>query len=158
MPLNVQAKLVDALVYNGPVNHHFKDEMERLCPVPALNAWLQPEGIGFLAGAPFVAYAGIGNPERFFESARAHGASLVETVAFPDHARFSDQDAGRLLALAARHNARLITTEKDHTRLTGSPKLEVLAAASRTLPVLMKLEPASQDVLDQLLKKALPIR
>lgn len=155
MPLEAQTKLVDALVYNGPVNHHFLDEMQRLCPVPALNAWLQPDGIRFLAGTRHVAFAGIGNPERFFETVRAHGATLIEAIPFPDHARFSDQDADRLLALAARHNAQLITTEKDHVRLTGSPKLDALARVSRTLPVQMKLHAASQGVLDQLLRKGL---
>ena len=158
MPLAVQAKLIDALVYNGPVSPSFEAEMEALCPVPALNARLQPEGTSSLAGAPFVAYAGIGNPERFFETLRAHGATLLDAIPFPDHARFSDQDAERLLALAARHHVHLITTEKDHVRLTGSPKLEALAAASLTLPVQMKLDAASQTILDQLLKRALRTR
>lgn len=155
LPLAVQAKLVDALVYNGQVNPHFQDEMAWRCPVPALHAWLQPDGVAFLAGARVVAYAGIGNPDRFFDTLRAHGATVVETLPFPDHARFTDADADRLLALASCHDAQLITTEKDHVRLSGSPKLAALAAASRTLPVEMKLHAASQTTLEALLTKAL---
>ena len=149
LPLAVQAKLVDGIVFNGPVNVHFKDEMERLVPVLQMNAWLQGDWIG--AGR-YVAYAGIGNPARFFETARSLGATLVEAVSFPDHARYTGADANRLLALANSHGAKLLTTAKDHVRLTGSDSMRALAAASTVLPVRMKLHDDGAKVLNGMLE------
>ena len=149
-PLDVQLPLVQAIVYNGPVSGHFEDELGWRREIPALHASLTTTGV-WLGGQRLVAYAGIGNPDRFFDTARALGATLVEAVAFPDHARFTDNDATRLLETAARHGASLITTEKDQVRLAGSTKLEALAAASAVLPVRMALASGDEGVLDGLL-------
>jgi tetraacyldisaccharide 4'-kinase len=55
-----------------------------------------------------VAMAGIGNPERFFDSLSAQGYNLKHTLAFDDHQAF---DAQTLIALAG--DSPLIMTEKD---------------------------------------------
>ena len=157
LPLAEQAKLVQGIVFNGPVYGHFAGEVERLVPVPQLNAWLQGEWIGGgqSGGGKFVAYAGIGHPQRFFDTARALGATLAETVPFPDHAPYTDADADRLLALARAHDAKLITTAKDHVRLTGSEKLRALAAASQVVPVRMKLHDSAVAALEGMLERVL---
>ena len=154
-PLDVQLPLVHAIVYNGPVDgpgsEHFEDEIAGRRSIPQLHARLTASGVR-LGGQRLVAYAGIGNPDRFFDTVRSLGATLVEAAAFPDHARFSDGDATRLLASAARHAAGLITTEKDHVRLSGSARLAELAAASAVLPVRMSLADGEESVLDGLLR------
>ena len=155
LPMHDQAKLVDAIVYNGPVSGHFADELSRLCGVPALHASLQTSGI-WLGGTRVVAFAGIGNPARFFETVRSLGATISAEMPYSDHARFTDADADRLLARALQHDARLVTTEKDHVRLAGSPKLDALAAATTAIPVQMKLDPASNDQLNRLLDRFRP--
>ncbi|MBB1270601.1 tetraacyldisaccharide 4'-kinase [Shewanella sp. SR44-3] len=57
---------------------------------------------------PVVAMAGIGNPERFFDSLKAQGYSLKHTLACNDHQAF---DAQTLMSFAG--NYPLIMTEKD---------------------------------------------
>lgn len=77
----------------------------RIVPVQA-----QPVG-------KYVAFAGIGRPEKFFETLRRAGYDVAETAPFPDHHAYDEDDRARLQSLAARHGAQLITTDKDRVRL-----------------------------------------
>lgn len=155
MPLEAQAPLVQAILFNGAPSPSLAGECASRVPVPQLVGALQGDVIG---PKRYIAFAGIGNPERFFATARALGAIVLTTVPFPDHARFCELDAARLLGLAASHEARLLTTEKDVVRLAGRPELATLAAHTDVLPVRMVLEPASQSALDRLLGQALTAR
>lgn len=60
-----------------------------------------------------VAFAGIGYPKKFFGALK----NLVATRSFPDHYQYTKQDLEKLIALADKKNASLITTEKDWVRL-----------------------------------------
>ena len=67
----------------------------------------------------YVAFAGIGKPDRFFSSLTAHeGVDLTEAVPYPDHHLFDDMDMRYLMTLASERSAKLITTDKDHVRLS----------------------------------------
>ena len=66
-----------------------------------------------------IAFAGIGNPERFFTMLATLGAHLLEAIPFADHHPFSEQDAEALLGIAGARNAILATTRKDWVRLAG---------------------------------------
>ncbi|RTL86589.1 MAG: tetraacyldisaccharide 4'-kinase [Hyphomicrobiales bacterium] len=90
----------------------------RLRAQPAAQTW---------SGRRVVAFAGIGRPEKFFRTLENVGAELVARRAFPDHHRFSARDLDRLATLARRHEARLVTTEKDVVRLPeGATEVDVL--------------------------------
>lgn len=115
--------------------------------LPVLAAQLQPvpEASERVNGRRFVAYAGIGRPEKFFTTLRQLNADICASEVFPDHHMFSEDDASRLLHLAEHEEAMLITTEKDHVRLkllTG-PCGTKLREASETLPVSARFEDAS---------------
>jgi tetraacyldisaccharide 4'-kinase len=84
---------------------------------PVVRADLVPIGGKGLAGAPVVAFAGIGRPEKFFASLRGIGASVVATRPFPDHHPFADAEVARLRQEAERSGALLVTTTKDWVRL-----------------------------------------
>lgn len=60
-----------------------------------------------------VAFAGIGYPKKFFGALK----NVVATRSFPDHYQYTKQDLEKLIALADKKNAALITTEKDWVRL-----------------------------------------
>ena len=66
-----------------------------------------------------VAFAGIGRPEKFFQSLTEAGYDLADTVAFPDHNFFAASELADLRTRAEHYGARLITTEKDFVRLTS---------------------------------------
>lgn len=78
----------------------------------------------------FLAFAGIGRPEKFYELCRHTGLNLMHTRDFPDHHLFSDAELAALQKQAAGLGARLLTTEKDAVRLPPVVRDQVL-----TLPV-----------------------
>ncbi|MFO1171051.1 MAG: tetraacyldisaccharide 4'-kinase [Hyphomicrobiaceae bacterium] len=130
----------------------------------AITGWTKPihtgsllpvEDAAWLRSGPIVAFAGIGRPEKFFATLRQLGADLVATQAFPDHHAFTAAEARALLDEARACGARLVTTEKDHVRLTGSPDLGALAAASTPLAVRLAMPEVSRLALLDLLR-ALP--
>lgn len=71
---------------------------------------------------PLVAFAGIGRPEKFFDSLSSAGADVKEAVAYGDHHAYSQGDLKFLRQLAADYGARLITTDKDIARLATSDR------------------------------------
>ncbi len=128
----------------GPLRENIEDGLQRANAMiymgqgsaavpdtkPLLRAELTPiEGEAQrLSGKPFVAFAGIGAPQKFFDTAMACGAHVKATRNFPDHHVFSEDDLDGLRNLAKVNNARLLTTEKDWLRLPPAirPDVEVL--------------------------------
>lgn len=77
-------------------------------------------------GEDVVAFAGIGRPEKFFQTLRREGANLISAHAFPDHHAYSPAIIRRLIGEARSTGAMLVTTEKDAVRLPPSLRFEVM--------------------------------
>ena len=76
-----------------------------------------------------IAFCGIARPGEFFSGLRTLGLDLAETMAYPDHHRFTYADLDRLLEQCRRNGASsLVTTEKDAARL-GADGRAMLEAA-----------------------------
>ncbi|MGB9367829.1 MAG: tetraacyldisaccharide 4'-kinase [Xanthobacteraceae bacterium] len=105
--------------------------------LPLFHATLEPDGaaIAALAGQKVIAFAGIGDPEKFFATVGAAGIDASIKRGFSDHRRFSVKEARRLLDEAKRNKLVLLTTEKDAARIQGDAALGELAARARVLPV-----------------------
>jgi tetraacyldisaccharide 4'-kinase len=78
-----------------------------------------------LSGQRVLAFAGIGRPEKFFDSLRAAGAELAACRRFPDHHAFRDQEIQVLLDEAARLGVSAVTTPKDAVRLEAGVRDKV---------------------------------
>ncbi|MFT3724908.1 MAG: tetraacyldisaccharide 4'-kinase [Hyphomonadaceae bacterium] len=93
-----------------------------------LRAYLAP--LAPLPPGRYIAFAGIGRPERFFDSLQAQpGVELADSVPFPDHHAFTPSDISYLMKLSTERNARLVTTDKDFVRLPQDLKTKVLRAS-----------------------------
>lgn len=102
-----------------------------LVPDPRLAAMLE--------GQRILAFAGIGRPDKFFDTLRACGAILEEARAFPDHHPYDGSDLDRLRQDARARGLRAVTTAKDFARiasLNGPEAWEDLLV----LPVRLRLE------------------
>lgn len=115
---------------------------------PILNLALmptQPPPKGLL-----VAFAGIGRPQKFFDTLIGSGAEIAEDVPFPDHHTYSDADLSYLRQLASERGARLITTEKDHARLPEAERSDILSFPVRVTLDTDKLDEIFASVLKRL--------
>jgi tetraacyldisaccharide 4'-kinase len=70
-----------------------------------------------------LAFAGIGDPDRFFNTLQSSGVEVVQRRAFADHHAFSRPEIESLLAEAKREALIPVTTEKDLARLRGGEGL-----------------------------------
>lgn len=103
-------------------------------------------------GKRVLAFAGIGKPQKFFDTLKDLGADIRETQAFGDHHSFTDDEAQALLSRARDGALTLVTTEKDMARLGGSGHSGALAELrthARTLPVEVAFD--DPEALDQVL-------
>jgi tetraacyldisaccharide 4'-kinase len=105
--------------------------------IPVFQARLRPDAgfIDRLAGRRVLAFAGIGDPEKFFATLAEAGIALAGTRSFPDHHRYTSAEAGALCNEAERDGLVLVTTEKDLARLSGEDQLKQLAGRAKALPV-----------------------
>jgi tetraacyldisaccharide 4'-kinase len=110
---------------------------------PILHAQLEPDGnaIAALKGSRLLAFAGIGDPEKFFRTLTEAGLDLAARERFADHHKYSSADARSLLARCEREQMTPVTTEKDFVRLTaGETDCARLAGRTRVLPVTLVFE------------------
>lgn len=109
---------------------------------PVVEARLQPLEPQKFSGRRMLAFAGIGNPGKFFASLEETGAELVETRLFPDHHAFCEEDVADLAALAAEKGLDLVTTSKDAVRLqTGSAAMRAFAERVLVLEIEVVFDP-----------------
>jgi tetraacyldisaccharide 4'-kinase len=85
---------------------------------PVFHARVRPDdgSVNSLHGKRVLAFAGIGDPARFFNTLRASGIEVIRCRAFADHHAFSDREIEDLIAEAGREALTLVTTEKDLAR------------------------------------------
>ncbi|MEZ5871799.1 MAG: tetraacyldisaccharide 4'-kinase [Nitratireductor sp.] len=108
-------------------------------------------------GHSLIAFAGIADPTKLFDSLSALGARLVERRGYPDHHVYTAEEAEELLAKAAHQELQLVTTSKDHVRLRGLGKMQQ-ALADKALVLDIRLEfddPRTVSlVIDEAMKRA----
>ena len=107
----------DAVILMKPspdydIDEHLTQQLKGQIVIPAYLAPSSTPPKGKL-----YAFAGIGRPNKFFDSLRRHGGDIVEEMPYADHYKYKDEDIESLFLLASEYEASLITTEKDHVRL-----------------------------------------
>lgn len=119
---------------------------------------LEPDraAVAALAEKRVLAFAGIGDPDKFFATVEDAGIAVAIRRDFPDHHRYRADEAAALLAEAEREMLTLLTTEKDLARLQGDASVAQLAARARALPVtlsVVEVEAFARLVLDAVGRK-----
>jgi tetraacyldisaccharide 4'-kinase len=156
-PLRTQIAQAHAVVIVGPSNGAAAvlDRIRRH-NAAIYHARLEPDRdtVVALKGRRVLAFAGIGDPQKFFATLAEAGIAPAECASFPDHHRYTRSDARALLARADADNLMLLTTEKDFVRLSGNKQLAALAARTSVLPVRLAVQEA--DAFGEMILKILP--
>jgi tetraacyldisaccharide 4'-kinase len=145
-PLKPQLARTDALVVvgNGTAAEAVAAEIAAQGK-PVLRAHLQPDtaSVASLRGQRVLAFAGIGDPARFFATLEASGIEVVRRRAFADHHPFARSEIEGLIAEAARDGLTLVTTEKDLARLRRSGGVPEWARAIVPFAVTLEFDDAA---------------
>jgi tetraacyldisaccharide 4'-kinase len=112
-----------------------------------------PQAVAQLRGKRVLAFAGIGDPQRFFATLRASGIDVAATRMFADHHRFTAAEIGQLIGDARAGSLTLVTTEKDFVRLRG---LAVDVAMIQPFPITLAFDDEARlnDLITVRLRKA----
>jgi len=99
----------------------------------------KPQNINEFKNNKIIAFAGIGNPENFFDLLKHNKLNIVETIKFPDHHQYSEKELKNLLSKIKENNTILLTTEKDYFRIFKSYKKNI-----KFLKIKVEIENKSQ--------------
>jgi tetraacyldisaccharide 4'-kinase len=144
-PLAPQFDRTDALIVVGEGNAAdpvaaaiaAQDKLVLTAQIKAEDAALSS-----LRGRRVLAFAGIGDPDRFFRTLRANGVEVVSQRAFADHHPFGRGEVETLLAEAKRDALTAVTTEKDLARLVAGGELPPWAQGIVAFPVRLEFDSA----------------
>ena len=117
-------KRADCIFINGNKNLEFekkiKEENENLKIFYSKYKIKNPE---YFRNKKVVAFAGIGNPENFFNLLEENNINIKKTFSFPDHHNYSKNDFSNLIEQKSNESdVLLLTTEKDYFRLNDEIK------------------------------------
>jgi tetraacyldisaccharide 4'-kinase len=159
-PLSTQLTRVQAILAvgtgqgSGPVA-----ALARAHGLPFLHARLEPapDAARTIGSRKALAFAGIGDPEKFYLTLAEAGIDATARQSFADHHQYSEEEAASILARCEAEGLVPVTTEKDIARLSGQDGARGrLASAARAIAV--TLVPDDPDLLETLLQDALKSR
>lgn len=124
-PLMAQMQQASALLRITPNHLKGEDASENVIRMaarsnkPFFDARLVSVAEQPVEGKKFLAFAGIGNPQKFYDSVTELGGEVVISRSFGDHYNYKPEDIRQLIAEAREANLILATTAKDYVRLHG---------------------------------------
>jgi tetraacyldisaccharide 4'-kinase len=123
-PLAAGLRRADAVALIGADRHGLKKRLERHLPVAAARLVPHADAVR-LSGRDVVAFAGIGRPEKFFDTLVEIGARVVRRFSFDDHHPYVADDIQPILDTAFARRAAVVTTAKDAVRLSPDQRQQV---------------------------------
>jgi len=113
----------NCVMINGNKNINIEKEiLKRNSKIKIFYTKYNAENINMFKGKKITAFAGIGNPESFFQLLKYNKINIVKEIKFPDHYTYSDKELENLCSNSKNNNTLLLTTEKDYFRINKKYK------------------------------------
>ena len=111
-------KKAQIAVINGENNFIFETKLKKINPdLKIFYSKYKLMNQEELKNKNILAFAGIGNPENFFDLLIENRLSVKKTIAFPDHYNFKRNEILEIIGQAKERNYTVLTTEKDFFRI-----------------------------------------
>ena len=111
-------KAAHIIIINGDKNTLFENKIHAISnKIEIFYSKYSPENLNQFRDKKLLAFAGIGNPENFFELLESQNLNVEKTLKFPDHYEFNIKDLEKIIDIADKKKLEIITTEKDFQRL-----------------------------------------
>ena len=119
----------DAIFLNGNERDN-SDIKSLICKynkeIPVFESTYKASNIDqFDTNAEYIIFSGIGNPESFKETVINNKLKVVKEFIFPDHYQYTKNDINNIILHAKRLNAKILTTEKDYTKINYNKKYDI---------------------------------
>ena len=112
-------KRADHVVINGEKNTDIENKIfSKNKEIKIFYAKYKPQNISEFKNKKVIVFAGIGNPENFFNLLKDNKIDIFEKIKFPDHHKYSAKELENLTNKAKENNTILLTTEKDYLRIS----------------------------------------
>ncbi len=116
---NINAiKKAQIILINGEKNQLFEKKILSISnELEIFYSKYLPTNIENLKNKKIFAFAGIGNPNNFFNLLLENNLNVQKKAIFPDHYQFKKSEIQDMIDLSIEKNFELITTEKDYLRI-----------------------------------------
>tara|TARA_B100001059_G_C17823961_1_gene580156 strand:- start:1123 stop:2052 length:930 start_codon:yes stop_codon:yes gene_type:complete len=111
-------KRSEIIFINGKLNDQFEKKIKNISNNLSIY-YTKYKAVNFekFKNKKLVAFAGIGNPDNFFELLESIELDINKKISFPDHYRYKKEEIDEIKKISEIDNGMLITTEKDYFRI-----------------------------------------
>ena len=124
---NISAlKRANCVIINGEKNNEIESKiLNENEKIKIFYTKYKPQNIDEIKNKKITAFAGIANPENFFNLLKSYNVQLCEEIKFPDHYPYSEKELKNLFYTAKKNNSTLVTTEKDFLRINKDYRKDI---------------------------------
>ena len=113
----------DCIIINGAKNIEFEKKLlksiENKKTINIFYSNYKISNVEKFRNKEIIAFAGIGNPQNFFDLLKKNNLDLKKTYSFPDHHKYSKKDFEKI---TNNESYKIVTTEKDYYRMSEDQK------------------------------------
>ena len=124
---NISAlKRADCVVINGKKNIYIENKiLNANKKIKIFYSKYKPQNIDEFKDSKVTAFAGIGNPENFFDLLKNNHIKVIKEIKYSDHYQYPEKELENLINISKLNNTVLITTEKDYFRINSNYKKNI---------------------------------
>ncbi len=118
-PIERCLKDIDKIILTGESDKNEKNLFKSF-DIPVIKSNIKTTHIPKIKKEKLLAFCGLANPNKFFDTLKKNGYEIASTRKFPDHFAYKKNDINNLILDANNQNLKLITTEKDYVKISSN--------------------------------------